>query len=171
MISICSLLPCVLEYIYIYTLIHELNDQPDTCSFTFRFTDKMKLVANLLNLKPHHVWNRSRTSRTLLYSPLDLEGHLGRDGRYYVTYIFYYPDFHFLQVLDCSRLFPAVSPFRGIKSSHLYNLMRPEFVNQFVPVKPSVASNFRNRYQKPLSSDAFAKFAVDDESPIHNQEV
>ena len=60
------------------------------------FNAKMKAVGELINIKAHAVWNKSKTYRTILYGPADLEGHIGHDKRSYV--------------LDCSRLFPPCFP-------------------------------------------------------------
>eukprot|EP01124_Arcella_intermedia_P007744 TRINITY_DN14795_c0_g1_i2.p1 TRINITY_DN14795_c0_g1~~TRINITY_DN14795_c0_g1_i2.p1 ORF type:complete len:549 (+),score=143.34 TRINITY_DN14795_c0_g1_i2:117-1649(+) len=49
----------------------------------------------------------------LLYSPADLEGHLGRDNSFYL--------------LDFSRVLPPETPHKGFKNSHLSRLLRPEF--------------------------------------------
>ena len=32
----------------------------------------------------HQVWNWDRTEKTLIYGPVDIEGHLGKDNRFYV---------------------------------------------------------------------------------------
>jgi len=89
---------------------------------------KMKAIGDQLNLRGHIVTDK------LIYGPGDIEGHLGRDGRYYV--------------LDYSRLFPAEAPSKGTLSAYqkrarFYRLLRPEFVR---------------RYPLPLSSDAFTNF-------------
>jgi len=84
---------------------------------------KLDTLGKALNLKEHYVWERRDSNKSLgtphssssspslssssspslqriaLRTPVDLEGHLGHDGRYYV--------------LDCSRLFPPVAPPKG----------------------------------------------------------
>ena len=60
---------------------------------------RMKLATSILNLRSHDVWNADRTSCVQLHGPIDIEGHLGRDGRYYV--------------LDTARLFPPAIPVKG----------------------------------------------------------
>ncbi len=45
-------------------------------------------------------------SLQLVYGPGDLEGHLGKDGRYYV--------------LDAARLFPPHPPVEGLPGCFLY---------------------------------------------------
>ena len=44
-------------------------------------TKKMKAIAKLLNLSEHTVYNLSNTKKTTIYTPVDIEGHLGKDGR------------------------------------------------------------------------------------------
>lgn len=65
----------------------------------------------------------------IMYSPADLEGHRGKDGRFYL--------------LDFSRVLPPETPNPKFKNSHLSRLLRPEFVQD---------------YYKPLCSDAFSGF-------------
>eukprot|EP01114_Cavostelium_apophysatum_P005961 TRINITY_DN1714_c0_g1_i2.p1 TRINITY_DN1714_c0_g1~~TRINITY_DN1714_c0_g1_i2.p1 ORF type:complete len:511 (-),score=123.93 TRINITY_DN1714_c0_g1_i2:421-1953(-) len=88
------------------------------------FNRLMRRAANKLNIKPHRVGSH------VLYSPADLEGHLGKDGRYYL--------------LDFSRTFPPEAPIRNCKNAHLSRLLRPEFV--------------RNYPITSLCSDAFSGF-------------
>ena len=76
-----------------------------------------------------------------LSSPIDLEGHLGSDGRYYI--------------LDFARTLPPVYPEPHIRArrtkSFLYELFRPEFVKT---------------YPKPLCSDGFSDFLSHDPNKI-----
>ena len=78
------------------------------------FNAKMKAVGQQVNIKPHSVWNKSRTYRTLMYGPADLEGHIGTDHRAYV--------------LDCSRLFPPCAPDKSfvifLASFHILRFIR-----------------------------------------------
>ena len=39
----------------------------------------------VLNLKGHTVIERSTKTPKVVYGPVDLEGHLGTDGRYYIV--------------------------------------------------------------------------------------
>jgi serine/threonine protein kinase/tetratricopeptide (TPR) repeat protein len=104
--------------------------------------EKIRLAAKHINLKAHRVWNRSKTKSAILHAPIDLEGHIGRDGLFYV--------------IDTARVFPPVAPLEGSRrGSYLYKLFRPEFV-RLNPV--------------PLSSDAYSKFGRDSEAE-HNEEV
>ena len=64
----------------------------------------------------------------------DLEGHIGRDKRFYI--------------LDTARVYPPTAPFRGgIKRQHLWNFFRPEFLSI---------------YPENLSSDAMSGFGAQD---------
>ena len=65
----------------------------------------------------------------LIYSAVDLEGHKGLDGKYYL--------------LDFSRVLPPESPNRKFQNPHLSRLLRPEFLKM---------------YDKLLCSDAFSGF-------------
>jgi hypothetical protein len=64
-----------------------------------KMNEMMKLAARILNLRGHTIWSWSRTSQTKLYAPVDIEGHQGRDGRFYL--------------LDTARVFPPASPLNG----------------------------------------------------------
>lgn len=50
--------------------------------------EKIRLAAISLNLKAHRVWNRAKTKSVILHAPIDLEGHIGRDGLFYGTFSF-----------------------------------------------------------------------------------
>ncbi|KAL6065225.1 Clu domain-containing protein (Fragment), variant 2 [Balamuthia mandrillaris] len=106
---------------------------------------KMKLAAKKMNLKGHSVGLKEYDVKKL-YAPVDIEGHLGRDGRFYV--------------LDYARTFPPEKPSlerRTRKGIILYNLLRPELVRQN-PV--------------PLSPDAFTVWSrIDPNKVEHNREV
>lgn len=91
---------------------------------------KMEEACRMLNLKPHKV-GLAGSSEMELSGPIDLEGHLGKDGRYYL--------------LDFSRLFPPDRVDSGKPNSYLYEHLRPEFVKQ---------------YEKPLCSDACSQFVA-----------
>ena len=56
---------------------------------------KVRTAAKLLNLK-NHLCGMNAHSRKELYTPLDLEGHLGSDGKHYL--------------LDFSRVMPPEYP-------------------------------------------------------------
>jgi hypothetical protein len=102
--------------------------------------DKMASAAKKLNIKGH--WVGMHQEKKYIYGPTDLEGHQGKDNRYYL--------------LDFSRVFPPEYPQPELpKRSVLYNLLRPEFVAS---------------YPKPLSSDALSGFGKHD-SESHNSEI
>ena len=44
----------------------------------------MQTIAKMLNVKPHYVWNWEKNKRTLVYTAVDCETHLGTDNRFYV---------------------------------------------------------------------------------------
>ncbi len=100
----------------------------------------MKKAGQKLNLAPHVVGS----SRTVIYGPGDIEGHLGFDGRYYV--------------LDFGRVYPCEAP--GASSSPgsiFYQLLRPELCRQ-----SKVA----------LCSDAFTGFCrFDPRSQLYCEQV
>ena len=109
---------------------------------------KMKTVARILNLKGHYV--ASGRQKVKIYGPADVEGHLGRDNKYYV--------------LDFGRVFPPEPPIIRPGNTKptakdarkiFYLLFRPEFLRD---------------YSIPLSSDAFSGFGSIDKA-IHDAEV
>jgi hypothetical protein len=104
--------------------IHTSNEQMNA---------RMRLVGNILNLAPHYVWDGHNRYRSKIYGPVDIEGHLGVDQRYYV--------------LDSARLFPPAVPVLGLKGCHLYRLLRPELVRH---------NNI------PLCSDAYSNWNIED---------
>ncbi len=56
--------------------IHTDNDE---------FNKKMELAAKILNLKGENVWNQDKTSKSYLHACCDVEGHLGKDDRFYIV--------------------------------------------------------------------------------------
>merc|ERR1712137_1168416 len=93
----------------------------------------MKKAGQKLNIKPHYS-GLDGSCRKFLYGPTDIEGHKGEDKRYYV--------------IDFARVFPPTAERNSkISATYLYKLFRPEFIKE---------------YSKPLSSDAFSKFASED---------
>lgn len=63
----------------------------------------LKQVTQTLNLKPHQVLETSTKTLKTLYGPVDIEGHQGLDGRYYVV--------------DTARLFPPATPIAKYDAS------------------------------------------------------
>ena len=105
--------------------------------------DMNKLVEKAsaaLNVKPHKVGLDESASK-LMYSCVDLEGHMGADGRFYL--------------LDFSRAMPPVTPTKNKPNSHLFEMFRPEFVA---------------KYRAPLSSDAYSRFTMAQEDFQSNNE-
>jgi len=102
---------------------------------------KMKYSATKLNLKPHVAGFMEERSRKV-WSAADVEGHVGHDGKLYL--------------LDFSRTFPPRKPDRSHQNSHLYFLLRPEFVKN---------------YPKPLCSDAYSGFVHMHNGDEHTQEI
>ncbi len=88
----------------------------------------IEVASKRLNLKPHCCGKNNVT----VYSPVDLEGHLGTDGRFYL--------------LDFSRVFPPVTPSKEVVGGHLFQYFRGEFVFNF-PLFP-------------LCSDAYSRFVL-----------
>ncbi|PRP84152.1 hypothetical protein PROFUN_04143 [Planoprotostelium fungivorum] len=94
-----------------------------------KFNAKMRLAGKKLGLSPHTVGLYPKTSKTL-YSCADMEGHDGKDGRFYL--------------IDFARSFPPIDFTNGkIKNSHLFRLFRPEFVKKYKPALcPDTFSGF-----------------------------
>jgi len=107
------------------TLVHGSNDAGATIRTNPYLEERLKSIGEKLNLKMHLVGMEGKP----FWTPIDVEGHLGYDGKYYLV--------------DFSRLFPPQSLTPGHKLGNLYQLLRPEFV--------------RN-YEVPLCSDALSKF-------------
>ncbi len=68
------------------------------------FISMIQEATRQLNLKMHTMGEKG------LYTAVDTEGHLGKDGRYYVV--------------DCARLFPPERPVGGVRNCYLYRLLR-----------------------------------------------
>lgn len=108
-----------------------LNSDPIASSLMDEFGRRM-------NLKSHPA---GRDVTNNVTGPADIEVHLGTDGRYYV--------------LDLARVFPPEAPTAA--RNHLFNLLRPEFVQS---------------YAIPLSSDAFSRMVpMTEESKQNNEHV
>src|SRR5690606_29846179 len=69
----------------------------------------MRMAGQKLCVKPHVVGAKQGVG-VLLHAAADLEGHKGRDGRFYL--------------LDFSRTFPPILPDKSIVGGHLYRLFR-----------------------------------------------
>eukprot|EP01119_Soliformovum_irregulare_P004567 TRINITY_DN1561_c1_g1_i3.p1 TRINITY_DN1561_c1_g1~~TRINITY_DN1561_c1_g1_i3.p1 ORF type:complete len:907 (+),score=307.61 TRINITY_DN1561_c1_g1_i3:36-2756(+) len=102
---------------------------------------KTRILGKMLNLKEEVVSNTAKDSQTLLHISCDIEGHKGKDGRFYLV--------------DTARVFPPLTPNPKEKGSFLVNLMRPEFLKNN-PI--------------PLCSDSFSGFGLANKHQ-HNQEI
>eukprot|EP01114_Cavostelium_apophysatum_P017894 TRINITY_DN5408_c0_g1_i1.p1 TRINITY_DN5408_c0_g1~~TRINITY_DN5408_c0_g1_i1.p1 ORF type:complete len:1291 (+),score=352.75 TRINITY_DN5408_c0_g1_i1:103-3975(+) len=102
---------------------------------------KIALVAKKLNLQSEYIWNNSHSQRVQLHTSCDIEGHIGRDNRFYLV--------------DTARLQPPASPQLGVKAAFLTQQLRPEFVKS---------------YRIPLCPDSFSGFALENK-PKHNGEI
>eukprot|EP01117_Protostelium_nocturnum_P014543 TRINITY_DN5541_c0_g1_i4.p1 TRINITY_DN5541_c0_g1~~TRINITY_DN5541_c0_g1_i4.p1 ORF type:complete len:905 (-),score=337.74 TRINITY_DN5541_c0_g1_i4:2149-4863(-) len=124
-IQAISLLPINTE-----TLIYgTANGGKTVFDKNIKFNAKMRLAGKKLNLCPHAVGLTAKSSK-ILYSCADVEGHDGKDGRFYL--------------IDFARCFPPIDfSSSSIPNSHLFRLFRPEFVR---------------RYSKPLCPDTYSVF-------------
>jgi hypothetical protein len=114
--------------------------------------DNMELYAKIkegcqkLNLKPHKSGLEPKSTDPDQYGPGDIEGHLGKDGRFYM--------------LDFARLMPPECPLPNQiieKGSLFFKLLRPELVRGNCV---------------PLSSDALTRWGMGDPHRMsHNKEV
>jgi hypothetical protein len=105
-----------------------------------RLNASMRCLAQQLNLAEHQVGD------VRIAGPGDVEGHVGRDGRFYL--------------IDLARIFPPQAPLRGRGDRRhvFYELLRPEFV--------------RNWTKQPLCSDAFTRWLERDaDVAVHNAAV
>lgn len=129
------------------TLVYGTNDGGIVIhNSNMKLYSLMKEAAEAINIKKHICGLRAMSGLRLrgwkeLYSPADLEGHLGEDGNFYL--------------IDFARTLPPESPDLRSKSSHLYRLLRPEFIKA---------------YEEPLCSDGFSGFLMADPNiEEHNQ--
>jgi len=99
----------------------------------------MEKIAKVLNLKGHYTGLGE--FKEWLHGPCDIEGHQGKDGKFYVV--------------DTARIWPCETPDCSVKGGFLFKLLRGEFVS---------------KYGAPLSSDAFTAFGEHD-AEVHNAEV
>jgi tetratricopeptide (TPR) repeat protein len=124
------------------TLIYGSSDGGRTIySGPAEFRELIRQLATRMNLKEHAVAAKSTNRVFHLSTPVDMEGHLGLDGRYYIC--------------DSARLMPPEPPTGKPKGSVFCHLIRPE----------AVASN-----SVPISSDSFTNFGEMDRAS-HNEEA
>jgi hypothetical protein len=125
--------------------------------------DKMELAAKIMNLQGEYVYNYSKEERTMLHASCDVEGHLGRDNRFYVvdTARVMPPApprdrYRCVSIYNCVRSTDCLTSERFRKSNTiLYRLLRPELVKAN-PV--------------PLCADSFSGFYLQNRER-HNDEV
>lgn len=96
------------------------------------FNVQMEKIGDLLGLRKHIVGTTQHSLKELACVG-DLEGHLGRDERYYLLVWWFLfradqlnPRFPHFQKQDFGRLFPPQQPQLNLKTcTHLYHLFRP----------------------------------------------
>jgi tetratricopeptide (TPR) repeat protein len=126
------------------TLVYGSKDAGDTVYDNPTFSSKLKHVAQELGLKLHKAGKEPNAK--YLYTPVDMEGHIGTDGRMYL--------------LDFSRLLPPERPLPSApRFMYLCRLLRPEFVKIY-------SENFG-----PLSSDAYSKFSAGGEADYERSTI
>eukprot|EP01091_Cochliopodium_minus_P016198 TRINITY_DN5993_c0_g1_i1.p1 TRINITY_DN5993_c0_g1~~TRINITY_DN5993_c0_g1_i1.p1 ORF type:complete len:1174 (+),score=399.27 TRINITY_DN5993_c0_g1_i1:76-3597(+) len=123
------------------SLIYGSNDAGETIHREIpELNRNIDAAAKKLNLKPHKCGKKG----ILMGACVDLEGHRGTDGRFYM--------------LDYSRTFPCVKPESSIVGGHLFRMFRPEFVVNFKFF--------------PLCSDAYSRFIeTQPDAEEHNREI
>ncbi len=112
----------------------------------------MKEIGDALNIMGH----RSAQHEHLIYAPIDIEAHLGKDQKFYV--------------LDFARYMPPQPP-SGKWGGSLYELLRPELVRQSpVPLSPDAFSNMGHsddaRVCRQAIKDIFSKLVKPEEGGI-----
>ena len=113
------------------TIVYGSNDYGQTVhsSAAPQRVASLKRLAQHLNLKPHYC-GTPKSKPVKVYTPCDLEGHESHDHRFYL--------------LDYSRMMPPETPRPGgVRTAHLFRLLRPEFVRSYV---------------NPLCSDGYSSF-------------
>ncbi|MDP2439660.1 MAG: hypothetical protein Q8P67_28255, partial [archaeon] len=127
------------------TLIYGTADAGHTVLASDPFFNRaMADAGKKLNLAPHLCGSAQLDGKPVtLFSAADVEGHCGRDGRYYL--------------LDFSRTLPCVPPSPHHLNGHLHRLFRKEFVATF---------------PKPLCPDACSGFVAHDPRRVdYNQDI
>jgi len=90
------------------------------------------VIGQTLNLKAHSVAGFDLSVK--IVGPVDIEGHIGTDGKYYIV--------------DSARLFPPESPSVGREESIYYHFLRAEYLLTSL---------------NPLNSDVFSPFCGGEE--------
>lgn len=124
-----------LNYCSLITKVHSYNTTLNAM---------LEEAAKHLNIAPHYC---GRSKGILLHTAGDMEGHLGKDGKFYLC--------DFSRVLPPE--YPKAFPSGKIRCTHLFRLLRPELVQA---------------YKKPLCNDAFSGFVhADPDAAIYNEEI
>lgn len=126
------------------TIVYGSNDYGQTIhrQASDEAMQALQRLATHLNLKPHYCGINGKKP-VKVFGPCDLEGHVGEDGRFYLV--------------DFSRMMPPETPRpASVKSSHLFRLLRPEFVRTF---------------SSPLCSDGYSSFIKAHGAAVHNREL
>ena len=122
------------------TLVYGSCDAGNTIYDSTEVHNLMKQLCAQLNLKGHFVIERSTNKPKYIFGPVDIEGHLGFDGRLYI--------------IDTARLLPPTARIPKTPGCHLYKMFRPEFLQTF---------------ESPISSDIFTRWGKID-SEINDDE-
>jgi hypothetical protein len=81
------------------SLVYGSADAARTIKQNHEMEKLMKQVAQKLNIRGHEVIEGSTGKLKTIHGPVDIEGHKGLDGRYYVV--------------DTARVFPPSTPIKG----------------------------------------------------------
>lgn len=111
------------------TIVYGSNDSGIVVNAQSPYDKIMEDVGNQMNLSMH-VAGLEEASTANIPFPADIEGHEGKDGRFYI--------------LDFARIMPPTLPSpKGPPNQYLYKLFRPEFVTKYkTPLNPDSFSNF-----------------------------
>lgn len=125
------------------TIIYGTNDGGRTIhSSNPGFDLLMAKTASALNIRPH-ICGIVPSGARKLHSVADLEGHRGFDDRFYL--------------LDFARSFPPTKPDPSVHQGHLYQLFRPEFLQN---------------YPAALCPDAYSGFVLcDPDNTLYNESI
>ena len=96
------------------TLVYGSSDGSDTIHKKSGIVPLVQQLAQILNLKPHVVIERSTQKSFVMDLAVDVEGHVGTDGLYYMV--------------DLARLFPPRFPRSHLSTDVWWRQFRPEFM-------------------------------------------
>jgi len=118
------------------TIIYGSDDGGETIhSEDYTFACIIEKLGAHLNIKPRKIVS-DKGDKTL-FTAIDVEGHLGTDGRYYLLGMrtCYPSEQRITTTADLSRMFPPTTPNKELTASHLFQLFRPEvllFFSHFI---------------------------------------